>query len=258
MKPPPENREKEVPVAAVKKAFDLLSILLFEDPEGEGIPLQELAAKLGMPSNSAFNTLKTMRFCGYVEQTPERRYIAGPNCRRIGASNYVDSDLFKNRLARVLADYSARIHEALVFAVLIDGHRNVVARSEAQSRAIRIDSRVVDQKQGFYSLATGRAMIALADPREYRQILRRNGDIFDAWPEYETDIPLIRKQGFCDHSTHKDIRAGAIAFRAASGALASIGFHAPLYRCADSQFPGIVAELRLAAAELANKFHKVE
>ncbi len=258
MKPPTENTYKEVPVTAVKKAFDLLSILLFEDPEGNGIALGELAARLGMPPNSAFNTLKTMRLCGYVEQTPGKKYIAGPNCRRIGADNYIDSDLFKNRLGKVLAEYSQRLQEALVFTVLIDGFRNVVARSEPSKQVIRIDSRIIDHKQSIYSLATGRVLIANAEPGEYRQILRRNGDIFDLWPEYETDIPLIRKQGFCDYCNHKAVRAMAVAFRTHSGALASIGCHAPCYRSCGSSFYAIIEELQRASAELAEKFHKVE
>ncbi len=249
---------KSVPVIAVKKAFDLLSLLAFEDPERQGMSLKDLAEKLDIPPNTARNILKTMLLCGYVSQTGGRRYVTGPNCRRIGASNYVDSDVFKNRLSKVLSKYTGVIHEALVFTVLIDGKRQVIARSEPENQLIRIDSRVLDLNISIYHVPTGRVMAANADSREYRDILKHNGDIFDKWPTYEKDIQTIRKAGYCEYNRSNLLRACAVAFRTGAGTLAAIGCHAPFYRCGNAKLQEILEILHYAAGELASKFHNVE
>ena len=62
-----------VPVKSVKKALDLLTLVAFEDPAGEGIPLNELASAMEFPPSSARNLLKTMISCGYVAQNSEGR-----------------------------------------------------------------------------------------------------------------------------------------------------------------------------------------
>ncbi len=249
---------KPVPVIAVKKAFDLLSLLAFEDPKRQGMALKDLAEKLAMPPNTARNILKTMLLCGYATQIAGRKYVIGPNCRRIGASNYVDSDVFKNRLSKVLSTYTAVIHEALVFTVLIDGKRQVIARSEPENQLIRIDSRMLDLNIPIYHVPTGRVMVANADNREYRDILKHNGDIFDKWATYEKDIQAIRKAGYCEYNQDKQLRACAVAFRTGAGTLAAIGCHAPFYRCGNAKLQEILDVLHQAADELASKFRNVE
>lgn len=248
---------RNIPVNSVKKAFDLLSVLAFEDIGQQGIALRELAEKLNMPANTAHNILKTMITCGYVTQTHDRKYIIGANCMRIGANNYFESDVFKNRLSKVLSKYSAEIEEVLVFAVLNNGKRQLVAQSEPTTQIVRVDSYVYNQNISIYSLPTGRVMIANADNDEYAKILKRNGDIFNDWETYENDIREIRKQGYCEQDKPQ-LRACALAFRTDLGTLASIGCYAPRYRCGELQFRNILRVLRSASNELASKFHNVE
>ena len=54
----------EVPVKSVKKALDLLSILIFDDPGLKGVKLTDLAQRLKLPANTTHNLLKTMVVCG--------------------------------------------------------------------------------------------------------------------------------------------------------------------------------------------------
>mgnify|MGYP002552554999 CR=1 FL=1 len=75
----------DVPVKSLKKALDLLSVLLFQDGEEKGFAVKELGERLGLPANSVHNLLKTMAVCGYAEKNADGRYTYGPVCRQIAS-----------------------------------------------------------------------------------------------------------------------------------------------------------------------------
>ena len=79
------RKKDEVPVKAVKKALDLLSVLLFDSPQGAR--LKTLAQKQGLSVKTAHNLLKTMVYCGYVEKDGFGHYTGGYLCRKIAYSN---------------------------------------------------------------------------------------------------------------------------------------------------------------------------
>lgn len=245
---------REVPVAAVKKAFDLLTILLFEDYRRTGFSLKSLAERVGLPPNSVHNTLKTMARCGYVAKNGHGLYTAGPCCLHIGCNNYVDSDVFKVRLTKVLKRLANSVRESLVFTSLLDGKRSVIARCDPDELYIRLDSRLFGNVH-IYSVATGRSMIAFASAEEYQRILDCNGEISELWPEYIEEIPKTRKNGFYYHSVHDGtVCSFAVPFRTSAGSLASLGCYALSFRCSDLRRDEILDELKKAASE----FHQVE
>ncbi len=248
---------KEVPVTAVRKALELLSILLFETPRREGLPLKELAGRLGIPVNTAHNLLKTMRLSGYVSRAPGGRYRAGPACLRIAMDNFADGSRLLPQLDSVLGKYLEIIRESLVFTTLVGGMRNVVARCVHDGEAIQVNLHAIDGAD-IYRVATGRALIALADETEYREILEANGDIDDFWPEYESDIPRLRRQGFFDRVLDGNgVREFAVAFRSPDGGtLCALGCYAPKFRCGDDRAGRLVDQLRLAAGELRSTLWK--
>ena len=92
-----DHMNRNVPVKSLKKALDLLDVLLFEDAEEQGFEVKGLAEKLHLPANSVHNLLKTMRICGYVEKNGSGRYTFGPVCRRIAYRNYQRGDDFRER-----------------------------------------------------------------------------------------------------------------------------------------------------------------
>lgn len=54
-------------VNSVKKALDILDILIFEDIDRRGISLKELSERSGIRPNTLHNILKTMKQCGYEQ-----------------------------------------------------------------------------------------------------------------------------------------------------------------------------------------------
>lgn len=243
---------QEVPVKSVKKALDLLSILVFDDPELKGVKLTDLAQRLGLPANTTHNLLKTMSVCGYVAQNESGRYQPGAQCRRIGVVNKVEGSEFKQKLADVLRRYTAQINEAMVFAALHGGKRVVLARSEPVSQVIRVDHQTVESAN-IYRLPTGRILTAFASPADYRRILDNYGEPGKNWPGCETDMERIRKGKQClmlpDSS---GVNSFALPVINKDGKLlGAIGCHAPPFRSGAAIQKKILSILRLAADELA-------
>ena len=112
--------QQEVPIKSLKKALDLLSILLFEDRDERGFRVSDLAEKLKLPVNSVHNLLKTMTFCGYAEKNGEGRYTFGNVCRRIAFRNYQTGDEFRGKVLDVMKQTAEQINENIVFCVLMN------------------------------------------------------------------------------------------------------------------------------------------
>jgi DNA-binding IclR family transcriptional regulator len=243
----------EVPVKSVKKAFALLSELAFRDPDGKGLSLTTLARTLGLPANTTHNLLKTMAVCGYVAQNEAGLYITGPQCRSIGIGNRLDSERFKERVLDVLTRSTAAVNEAMVFAILRDGRRRVLARSEPARQAIRVDSQT-DDAPSIYSVPTGRVLVAFATPEQRLQIVGQSGPPDPLWPDSAADIDRIRTSGACVLlSNAQGIHAFAVPVQDPEHRLlGAIGCHAPAFRCDRASQKTIVATLQSAAAELAD------
>ncbi|HCE46004.1 MAG TPA: hypothetical protein DET40_20860 [Lentisphaeria bacterium] len=242
----------DVPVKSVRKALDLLSMLIFDDPELKGIKLTDLAQRLKLPANTTHNLLKTMVVCGYVVQNESGRYCPGPQCRRIGLINKVEGGDFKQKLAEVLKRHTAQVNEAMVFAALHGGKRVVLASSEPVSQVIRIDRQIVESNN-IYRLPTGRILTAFATPGDYRRILDNYGEPGKSWPGFESDLKRIQKEGRClmlpDAS---GVNSFALPVRNKDGRLlGAIGCYAPPFRCGPPIQKMILAVLRLAADELS-------
>lgn len=242
----------DVPVKSVKKALDLLSLLVFDDPELKGFKLTDLAQRLGLPANTTHNLLKTMSTCGYVAQNESGRYRPGPQCRRIGMVNKVEGGDFKQKLADVLKRYTAQINEAMVFAALHGGKRVVLARSEPVSQIIRIDSQVVESAN-IYRMPTGRILTAFASPAEYRRIQDNYGEPGKNWPDHEADLKRIRKEERCLMLPDANgINSFSLPVRNKDGRLlGAIGCHSPAFRSGPAVQKKILNAIRLAADELA-------
>jgi len=242
----------DVPVRAVKKALDLLSMLIFDDPELRGTKLTALAQRLGLPANTTHNLLKTMRSCGYVEQNETGQYRPGPQCRRIGIINKLEGEEFKQKLADVLKRYTSQINEAMVFATLHGGKRVMLASSEPVSQIIRVDRHVVESGN-IYCLPTGRILAAFATPEDALRIRDHYGNPCENWPDCESDLKRIRKEERCLMLPDSNgINSFAVPVKAKDGRLlGAIGCYAPPFRSSVPVQKKILAALRRAAAELA-------
>ncbi len=253
---------REIPVAVVKKAFDLLEMIVFDAPAGEGLALSELARRMEMPQNSARNILKSMIACGFVEQNSDAKYFAGAKCHRMGRWNRLISETTAQAIQEHLAALTAEIEEATVFATLHGGNRVVLARIEA-SQAIQVRQALI-QNERFYSTPTGRVMTAYASPDEFAQIIARQGFPGASWGGIDDEADLraagedIRTAGE-SVIVERQVVAFARPVLGQNGEfIGALGCYAPNFRCPETSWEKIRQAMKLTVAGLEQSWENFQ
>lgn len=240
------------PIHSVKKAFDLLSILAFDDLSRQGISVTELARRMGMPANSTHNLLQTMVQCHFVAQTPSSRYIIGPKCLQIGKLHMASAQTAEaiRPLAEALSD---DLQESIVFAVMLDGRR-IPLLTVDPARTIKVDLAHIPESS-IYAVPTGRILVAYADAAELTRVVERwglPGVHWDAIADEETFAharQAIRSVGSVTQVPDgHELASFACPVLAENGTLlGALGCYAPLYRCPDARQRTIRSRMLAAA-----------
>ena len=194
--------KRDVPVKSLKKALDILTTLLFDDPEENGFALHTLAELHGMPRNSVHNLLKTMTACGYVEKNLHARYTYGPVCRKMIYHNYRRDADFREKLIGIMRETDAQLGVVTVYAVLQDYHWLPMMRISPR-KIYPIDSEVLGPAR-LYETATGRVLYSCSTPTERSRILERNGHPEGIWADHEAEMQKVRRRKFVFVHRFKD------------------------------------------------------
>ncbi len=247
---------ENTPVQSVRKALDLLDRVIALDLVGRPASLSELAERMGMRSNSAWNLLKTLTDCGYLAQRGRGLYGLGPKLRQLGGMNRFEAPSVREHLRRCLGEFAGREGEGVVLTALLAGARVVVAR-EDPARAVTVSEAAIEAG-GFFSRPTGRMLAARTDATGLEQILRGNGLPGSDWGGIDTPEALdealcaLRRAGYCTIG-----QAGDELFAAAcpvphmpEDVPAALGVYAPLYRCDEVRQAHLLAELIQTADRL--------
>ena len=244
--------DKDVPVKSLKKALDLLSILLFQDPEEEGFSVKVLAEKLGLPANSVHNLLKTMAVCGYVEKNGNGRYTYGNVCRRIAFKNYQSGDGFRESVIAVMRRTIARINEAMVFCILENNVWTSLVKAEPAGRIVKVDMEQVERFY-LYETATGRILYSFSSPERRAVLERENGDPAACWPDFAKDSLRIRERGECSLlRTRYEVFSFAVpVFDREKKLLGALGIYCLPQSCSDERNHFLLENLKQAAKEIS-------
>ena len=244
--------EKDVPVKSLKKALDLLSILLFQDPEEKGFSVKTLAEKLGLPANSVHNLLKTMAVCGYVEKNGEGRYTCGNVCRRIAFKNYQTGNGFRDRVIDIMRRAIARINQAMVFCILGNNVWASLVKAGPAGRIVKVDMEQVERFY-LYETATGRILYSFSSPEKRAVLLRENGTPDAFWPDFEKDSLRIREQGECSlMRTRYGVFSFAVpVFDHDHNLLGALGIYCLPQSCSAERNQFLLENLKLAAKEIS-------
>lgn len=250
MKPKPD-----VPVRSVRKALELLEMIVLDDPARKGITLTDLAKRMGMLPNSTRNILKTMLVCGFADQNQEGRYVPGPKILAIGRVNYFD----KARLARIerlLLEFSNSIREDSVFTILYQGRRIALAKAHsAQIIKIEPEKESVD----LYTLPTGRVLAAYASPEELKTIVKLNGWPGKSWnnisnpANMEAALCALKKEGGCviNPDSNQIASMAAPVLNSKGKLIGAIGAYVPCFRCPPEKVKIIYRELVKVAQRIS-------
>ncbi|MDD2711266.1 MAG: helix-turn-helix domain-containing protein [Verrucomicrobiae bacterium] len=251
---------KPVPVQAVKKALDLLSILAFEDVRREGLSLSELAKKMGLLPNSTHNLLKTMSQCGFVQQTSEGHYLVGAKCLQMGRINTITSPIVIQILRQALQALSQKINETVVFITLVNGRRMPIMHVDSQ-QAIRIHLEQMANDR-FFDLPTGRILAAYASHEELGEIIEKNGLPGNTWDNCHDQASfhqLLWKVREAGHVLIPKDRSEVTSFACPvpntdkGKIFGALGCFSPCYRCDETKQQKILAALKLSAEQIASQ-----
>lgn len=242
----------DVPVKSLKKALDLLSVLLFQDGEEKGFAVKELGERLGLPANSVHNLLKTMAVCGYAEKNADGRYTYGPVCRQIAYRNYQAGDEFHGMLLEIMRGAIRRINESMVFVVLENDAWTVLVRAEPTGKILKVCLEEV-QRCYLYEAATGRILYSFSSPERQTELRRANGDPSPSWPDWEKEARKIRAEGSCSLlRTRYDTFSYAVpVFDGRGKLLGAFGVLCPPLNCSPERNAQILSVLKEAAAEVS-------
>jgi len=250
------QNSRDVKVKSVAKALDLLSMLIFDDPQRDGQPLSVLAGKLGLPSNTAHSLLQTLIACGYACQTKSGLYAAGEVCRQIGTMNLIFSDSMARTVGAGMRECALATKVDIVFVMLGGGKRIVAARCESGG-ALQINFSALETRH-FYSLPTSRVLTAWATEIELRQIVTQNGFPGETWDGASSidDMRILaaqlRQQGYValDETTQGLFSCAVPVLRGDGHLLGALGAYVSLYNLGRERKEEVVNGLQALAQRI--------
>lgn len=251
-----EANKKTVPVMSVKKALHLLETLVFQDVKRNGIRLSDLAAKLDIPNNTARNLLKTMMECGFVEQTPESRYITGKKCQQIGNLNRISSKRAEETIKNALNKFNEKVDETIVLAILSNGYREIIAELSSRKEVKVVFERT--NSINIYEVSTGRILAAYSEKEDLAWIIERYGMPGKYWnnirdiKRLKNELAIIKEQGRVLLSRGELISFACPVLNADEKLVGSVGCYAPAFRCPKKKQDEIIKALENVSSELSH------
>ncbi len=247
---------KAVPVRSVKKALDLLDLVIEAELLGGTASLGALARRLKLPANTAHNLLKTLAACGYVRNSAQGIYVQGVKCRQLGLMNTLTTPAVQNALRSSLQQFATRAGEACLLTTLVNGLRVTLARADS-TQAVGVSHATVEETP-FFSKATGRILAAFATEEEREAIITRHGLPGALWEAIGDKAALLaalaklRKRGWdCQAAPDEGLVGLACPVLTGNGNLwGALGLYAPAFRCPPARQRKLLADMRRFASEL--------
>lgn len=237
-------------VLSVKKAFDILDILVFEDIHSKGVSLTKLSEKTDIKPNTLHNLLKTMISCGYVQQNENSHYMAGKRCKQMGIINrFRITPEISEILNPALYKLCSSTGEAISFYVLDNGDRICYTNIQS-SDIIKVDYTMLEENS-IYDYPSGKVLVANCDKEALKEIVKKHGYPREYWnnasnmKQLEAEIEKAKKR-VCLKRTSPDGKVVSYAipvFTNDKKLLGSAGVYMPAYRANEQKEKLIIQEL---------------
>lgn len=247
-------------IVSVKKAYDLLDVLAFEDLSHNGLRLSQLAERLQQKPNTLRGILKTMIVCGYVEQNAHGRYRVGRRCEQIGIINQFHMlPHTAKRLNDRLKQLCDETGESVSFYVLRDGER--INYTNYQTRdIIKVDYSMLE-KNNLYEYPSGRVLVAHCSEEELSVILQKHGYPKKSWnnivnrAQLDETICAARQEVILSRHSNDNVSSFAAPVSEQSGRLlGTVGVYMPSFRLTREKEEVIREKLlRFAKVPIENK-----
>ena len=238
-------------IASIKKALDVLDILIFEDAQGRGLRLHELSERLDIKPNTLHGILQTIVACGYAEQDAQTRYHIGKRCRQIGVINRfrIRPEMAK-RLKAAMGKLCDETGESVSFYVLDDGDRIIYANFSSKD-IIKVDYTMLEA-DSIYGYPSGQILMAHADEEELDAILRKHGlpPGVTNREELEQMRTKIREEYLLVKNGTDGVASYAIPVYHENVLIGAVGVYLPAYRLTETKETIIKARLHDFAEEV--------
>ncbi|HPU00249.1 MAG TPA: IclR family transcriptional regulator [Armatimonadota bacterium] len=247
-----------VPIQSIKRALDVLDALMEQGLGGEGVSLQAIAGRLGVPPSTAHNILKTMVMCGYVARDDQHLYRLGPRCRDLARGSTLSAK-FMAAAQGTIHSLAERTGESVVFATLVHGRRYPLLRADGHA-VVRV-SPTYEELSAFFRMVTGRVLAAYATPEELGELLAVHGLPGESWNGIETEEALgaalaeVRRAGMAEEECGRtQVYSLAVpVLDAREQLLGALGIHLPASRATPEHREKIRREIAAAAKRLGQQ-----
>lgn len=239
----------ETIVQSVRKALDILDLLIFEDMERNGMTLTSLSQKTGLRPNTLHKLLKTMCQCGYAEQNKHQRYLAGKRCLQIGIINRFQ---ITPSVSEVLHRESHRLcektGESVSFYVLDRGDRINYINVQC-NHMVKVDYTMLE-KDSMYAYPSGKILVSYCKEDELKKIIEKHGYPKERWNGANNartlwaEIETVRTNGYAKRVSEEGVTSYAMPVFVNDTLLGTIGVYMPTFRWVPETEPKILSAMR--------------
>lgn len=253
------NTKKEIPVESLHRGLQILEYI--SGSMDDGAMLSEIAEAMGLKRSTVHNLLKTLVSCGFAKNNGEGRYSLGWKVRsisnnqilmRIGSGRMQSIQLELNRL-------TVDIGENLVLAALINGKREVIARTSS-GHTIDVHTSMIEKiNDPIWRFETGMILSAYSEPEELDRIISIYGlPDGKSHDELAAMLAKVREDGYSKFP-HTDIYAISIPVLDSQGhLLAAIAINQPLFRYTAEREAVMLEKLKRGAEHMALRWNQNE
>jgi len=255
------EREEAIrtPVESLRKGLEVLE-LLSRANSPTGLPLVEVASRMGYKRTSTHNLLKTLALCGYAKNDGDGRYCLGWKTTQL-LRNRLASGVLGPAVAPLLSELATQLDESVVLTSLVDGCRRVVARARG-SQLIQVDPHLFNgEDKSMWGTVTGRVLAAFLDEEELQWVLQCEGMPGQEWPEASASeakmasaLAGIHDAGMAEEK--EEAASLAVPVLAGRRLLGALGVHLPGFRWTSVRRAEFLPAMRHTAARLARVWHE--
>lgn len=149
-----------------------VEILKLVSKNPEGITLDEICEKMGLPKTSAYDIVTTLAELGmvHVDRGQRQRYTIGLMAYRIGI-NYTNNLDFISVIEPELKAFAKEVGKTVFFGVRSDHEVVYICKAEPENPIIT--TATVGTKNPMYCTSLGKAILAYSDEETREQVMNR-------------------------------------------------------------------------------------
>ncbi len=242
-------------VQSVAKALEILEIIGAEAGE---TALSDIASASGLPMPTIHRLVRTLLDCGYLRQSPNRRYTLGPRLIPLGQA--ADA-VFGTWSRPILAGLVDKLGETANLAVL-DGNMVTYVGQVPSPHSMRMFTEV-GRRVLPHCTGVGKALLAQLDDAEVRTILSRTGmpvvtpATIDDPEAMIAALHQVRRQGYAVDDGEQEVGVHCIAVPVPSdGTLMAVSVSGPAPRMSRDLLQRAVPLLIAASVALSSELEQ--